>query len=486
MTTYGVTATGFVTKILSVIVGELEVAMRAIFGQGIDLSAESPLGQLVGIMAEREALLWGLAEGVYNASYVDTAEGVQLDNIAALAGIKRKDKTFSKLTGVIFGGTAATFLAKGRVANVAGNALARFLTDADMTIAAAVIEVQHVAFNHVPTGGGPWTLGGSGKLAYNANAAAVQTALRLLTGLGSVTVAGDYTAGFDVTFTGTVGPQTLLAVAGSTLTWASGNVTVTVTKTTVGVPPQVIGSMTAESAGPVIAPATSLTVIATPVAGWATVSNPTDAVVGSAIEIDPAFKLRRASSTQRTGGGSIPGIFAKVAAVAGVTAVEVFENTTLTTDGNGRPGKCFECVVENGADADIAAAIFGEKAGGMQAYGGTTVAVVDSQGVSHNVSFTRPTGVNIYVEADLTVSAAYPAGGDAAVAALLLAYGNALGLASTIIPSPAMIAAINSVPGILTAVIKIGTAPSPTLSNNITMTAYQLPVFDSSRIAVVS
>lgn len=63
--------------------------------------------------------------------------------------------------------------------------------------------VQKVAFSRVPDGG-TWVLGGSAPMAYNANAAAVQTALQAVPGIGAgnALVTGDYTVGFTVTFAG--------------------------------------------------------------------------------------------------------------------------------------------------------------------------------------------------------------------------------------------------------------------------------------------
>jgi hypothetical protein len=86
---------------------------------------------------------------------------------------------------------------------------------------ADVVQIDHIAFPSVPASGA-WKLkyGASlttGSLAFGANAAAVQTALRLLTGLSSVTVTGDYTAGFDVTFTGVTGAAAALTVVSNSL-----------------------------------------------------------------------------------------------------------------------------------------------------------------------------------------------------------------------------------------------------------------------------
>jgi hypothetical protein len=104
-----------------------------------------------------------------------------------------------------------------------------------------VSAVQHITFSGAPASG-TWELkqgeapaGTTSALAYNADATAVQTALRLLTGYSSVTVVGNYTDGFTVTFAGVAGPvANLLVVANSLQTSAPANVIVTVATTTAG------------------------------------------------------------------------------------------------------------------------------------------------------------------------------------------------------------------------------------------------------------
>lgn len=101
-----------------------------------------------------------------------------------------------------------------------------------------VTAVQHIAFSTVPASGAyklKYGANTSGSIAYSDNAAAVQVALRLLSGLGSVTVLGDTTAGFNVTFTGVSGPASLLLVINDSLQNSTPvNVTITVTTTTAG------------------------------------------------------------------------------------------------------------------------------------------------------------------------------------------------------------------------------------------------------------
>jgi hypothetical protein len=113
----------------------------------------------------------------------------------------------------------------------------------------AVTAVQHVAFSIAPTAGAYKLTHGSdqsGSIAWNDNAAAVQVALRLLPGFSSVTVAGDTTAGFTITFAGVSGPVTLLTVTADSLQGASSqDVFLTVTTTTEG---QVAGTETLTAA----------------------------------------------------------------------------------------------------------------------------------------------------------------------------------------------------------------------------------------------
>jgi hypothetical protein len=84
----------------------------------------------------------------------------------------------------------------------------------------AVIAQQHISFPTVPASGAyklKYGANTSASIAYNDNAAAVQVALRALSGLSSVTVTGDTSVGFTVVFTGVSGPATLLQVTTNSL-----------------------------------------------------------------------------------------------------------------------------------------------------------------------------------------------------------------------------------------------------------------------------
>jgi len=104
-----------------------------------------------------------------------------------------------------------------------------------------VTQVQNIAFSSVPDAGA-WAISWNGNptasLADNITAANLQTALRLVTGLGSVTVTGSFTAGFVITMTSVTPNVTpdlpLLVISSNTLTTASVAVTTVVSITTHG------------------------------------------------------------------------------------------------------------------------------------------------------------------------------------------------------------------------------------------------------------
>lgn len=90
--------------------------------------------------------------------------------------------------------------------------------------------IIHLAFGAVPTSGA-FTISYGGNptasIPYTATAAQVQTALRLVTGLSAVTVAGNFTSGFDITMVGIASPT---AVTAPTNTLSNGSaVSITVT-----------------------------------------------------------------------------------------------------------------------------------------------------------------------------------------------------------------------------------------------------------------
>jgi uncharacterized phage protein gp47/JayE len=145
MTVYGVTPTGFIKKPFAVIVDEIVEAYRDELGRSIDLSDESPDGQIIGINAIQIASLWDALEASYYAKYPHTATGISLDN-ACLATNSKRETALKSVTTLTLTGAVNTIIPIGtlaetpegiRVATTEGGIIAPGETTA--TVAASAI-----------------------------------------------------------------------------------------------------------------------------------------------------------------------------------------------------------------------------------------------------------------------------------------------------------------------------------------------------------
>lgn len=502
---FGITTTGFVAKTLADIKAEIEDALRTTFGEQINLLPESVFGQLVGIFSERESLLWELAEATYDSQYPESAENTSLDFVLALTGLLRLDALESVVIGQALFGTATTVIPLGTGFSVNGDPDAKFQTIEEVTLGVGVDEVQGITFSATPTGGS-FKLNYSGEITaailFSEGSTEVQTALNALASLSGVTVSGSFAAGFVVTFAGNDGKQEqpILVEDSNTLT-NGGAVTITITETTPG-EYQAQVDCQAITTGPTIANASTLTVIDNPVSGLTRVFNPEDAVIGRNIETDAEARNRRRNRLQISLAGPLEAIRTALLKLNDdVEAIElesvvVFENITNTIDARGIPPKAFEAFIyqAGGAtirDQEIADAIWESKPAGIEPHGDVSKTVTDSQGLIHTVKFSRPDEVDIYLILDLTVDANYPTDGDSQVEAVMVAWGNALGVGQDVIVLPSLVAQLDDIPGITDVVVKIGIAPAPTLDDNIiiddgTGGDVEISRWDTSRVEVNS
>jgi uncharacterized phage protein gp47/JayE len=269
--------------------------------------------------------------------------------------------------------------------------------------------------------------------------------------------------------------------------YSAGTLPVPITKPTLGVVPKATVGATAQVTGPVQAIAGTLTVIETPVTGWNSVSNALDAVPGTDLETDAAFRLRRLEELAIAGRATTNAIRSQLLKIVDVTAVVVFENDLAVVDVDGRPPKSVDIVVEGGDNDDIAEEIFDVVAAGIQTIGDITEVVTDSQGFAQTVKFSRPSLVNIWVEVDLTINAnLFPVDGDAQVEAAIVAWGDSRGIGTDVVVhgSDSLECSIGDIPGITDVVLRVGKTVSPTLDVNIVINPRELADFDTSRITV--
>lgn len=132
----GLTSSGFELPVFDDVVAEINAELLSTLGPALDLSVEAPLGQVVAVFARREILQWEAIAAAYSAVNPSAAEGVNLDNVAALSGTSRLAATYSEVA-VQLDLDATTTVPAGSLMEVTGGAASRFALVADVTSTSA-------------------------------------------------------------------------------------------------------------------------------------------------------------------------------------------------------------------------------------------------------------------------------------------------------------------------------------------------------------
>lgn len=204
-----------------------------------------------------------------------------------------------------------------------------------------------------------------------------------------------------LTLTGT--PQTLIP-AGSVIGNVSGTVTV-YTSVDARLDDNGTATVTAspDSIGVINAVTNSLTVIKSPIYGWASVTNQQPMVIGKLRETDQALRLRRRGSVSKGNRNMTEALWAALSDLQGVVEVSVLENFTPNYDSRGLPPHSIHAVVLGGNEQEIAQTIWINKTGGTVLAGQQTEVIVDGLGNEQHINFSRP--VNVPVKISVAINA---------------------------------------------------------------------------------
>lgn len=244
-----------------------------------------------------------------------------------------------------------------------------------------------------------------------------------------------------------------------------------------------IADMEAQAPGPVRANANTLTTIPEPVIGFQDVNNPEDAVLGLTSETDTDLRARWRAQLSRAGSGTVDAIRADVLQVA--TTATVIENDTSSTSVEGLPPHSFEVMVTGGVDADIAEAIFSTKPAGIQAYGSTTVTVLDAQGNGHVIGFSRPESVDVWLDINISyLQGSYI--GDDQTKLLLVDWGDKNLQPGHDLIHARLVTLLMAQNGTVDVTVRLGLAPAPVGQVNVPMAARQVADLDTGRITITS
>lgn len=186
--------------------------------------------------------------------------------------------------------------------------------------------------------------------------------------------------------------------------------------------------------GPIPAAIGAITVINTPRLGWLDVTNESEAVLGKDVESDAAVRKRRSQSVSLPSRSIMSGIRAALLNVTGVESVNVVENNTDTADGNGIPAHTIAAVVDGGADADVAEALWLKKSPGCGLAGDVIVNYLDEYNQTNEINFYRPIQKDVKVRIRLHAFASFePSLLSEAIPQAVATFVNALGVGDDLI-----------------------------------------------------
>ena len=476
----GVTDQGFVIKRLAEILADDRALAVQLFqdlvqpGDVVDTSDSSALGRLISLAAPSEADLWEAAQEVYAAFDPNAATGIALDNLVALAGITRKEQTFTT-SSILVAGDTNTLTPVGQTVSSSTTG-EQFTTTGAISLAASgasgiTVSVVVLADSTAYTITYADTTT-SNTITFTSDVSA--TVAEILAGLQSV-IAGGH-------------PTLTSSVVGTTLVIDRNDIFSTVNFTTsvnLGINKvRTIGEVVAVNAGPIEQPANTIDTILTPMLGWDSVINPVAAIPGEDRETDEELRLRFRNAKFENATNTYDAIYSAITNLDNVTEVTIYENDTSVVDGNGVPAHSFLPIVSGGLSQDIGNAIWENKPTGILSYGNTSVNVTDIQGGTHVVSFSRPNPVVVYITMDITTDVNFPANGNDAIRSAVIAYFAAnFGTGDDVIYSR-LYTPINSVPGHEVNGLFIGTSPSPTGVVNIPISFSDIASISSVNITI--
>jgi uncharacterized phage protein gp47/JayE len=178
--------------------------------------------------------------------------------------------------------------------------------------------------------------------------------------------------------------------------------------------------------GAVPALAGTLTKIVTPTLGWQSAINLADATLGNPVETDADLRRRQSKSVAYSSADNVSAVIAGLAQLPGVLDLTVHENPTGAPDGVGVPAHSIACVVQGGADADIASVIAAKKSPGCGTYGTVSQPTLDPNGLPITVEFSHPTAVVVNIVINLHANPTYSTAAEAALEQSVYDYLNSV------------------------------------------------------------
>jgi hypothetical protein len=153
-------------------------------------------------------------------------------------------------------------------------------------------------------------------------------------------------------------------------------------------------------------------------------------------EADTQLRQRIKRFLSAGGNSTVNAMYAQLSNIEGVTDINIVENESrdeVPREGAGGPPSianmpphCFEVAIEGGDNTEIAHVIRLTKPAGIQAFGETSLPLVDTQGTTRVIGFTRADEIPIHLKVTYSIydEEVFPAGGENTIADAIIKFSE--------------------------------------------------------------
>jgi uncharacterized phage protein gp47/JayE len=445
-------------------------------GDIVDVGPNTALGRMIGIVAPAEADLWEALQQIYNSFNPTTATGFALDNLVALSGISRFGESATTAQVLLRGIVNTTITSAAKISSSTTQRLFSVLSSVALTpnqcsgVSVGVVVAEDSAVYRV---------------SYSVDNVSFID-IEITSGIGATEAS--ILSALKVAFDSSVGGTFTTTIVDNLLqidrTDPFQQVYFTTSENLSILKVAKLGVAVSDTIGTLGQAANTIDTIAIPVPGWEGVTNPLPAVPGRFMETDEELRERFRNSKFVQAANIIESLVDALKNVDGVTDVIVYENDTSAVDMLGIPAHSFMPIVLGGLNTAVAQAIWQNKPTGILSFGDTSVAILDSQGITHNIAFRRPTQVPIYVSIEVTDTGGMPGDVQAQIKQAVQTYGEDTYFIGDDVIYSRFYTPVNSIPGFAVNSLTIGTSPSPVGTTNLVIDFDEVATFDLDNIVV--
>lgn len=409
----GVTDKGWEAKLFSEILSNMSDGAKEFYGESFPTTPESTFGGLSNIVTAPIKDTWDLGQAILDTQNRSTATGIYLNYLAELVGLTRLESSGS-VGNLLFTGKAGT--------TVQANTACK---DLDGRV---VLTDSAVGINRSSCYKSTFSI-----KTFQDNEDYIIVVEGITTTFNSGT-------GKDIDFVISglktlidINNDTINTIVGQTLviTYPSSNNQLTTTNSN-NITLVSIGTLiSAESAeeGDLTFEANSIVSLITSNLGIISVTNPLQFTAGRDQETDSELRIRMAEREQSTGTATKPSIEAALSEITGVSSAFVRVNDTLQDDPvTGIPAKSFETFISGGDEDSIAEVIWTTKPAMGQTHGDVLKTILDRNGDTQSVKFSRPTTPYAWVRITYTINSEedFPTGGEDIMKGLVVEKGQSM------------------------------------------------------------